>query len=120
LSALGKPSAVEAALSLRKQAEDLLRDAKQEALDKALKAIADLNDLGFMFQLLEGDEPYTANRGRYHYRVVDINKSQPSIGLTEAIKLAQRLSQEHPGRELIVEKVERVWPNMPVSGKGGG
>jgi hypothetical protein len=40
--------------ALDEQRAQLLEDAKKEALDKADKAIADLNALGFNFRLVEG------------------------------------------------------------------
>jgi hypothetical protein len=40
----------------------LLEDAKKEALDAAHKAIADLNELGFDFRLVEGPSTTKARR----------------------------------------------------------
>jgi hypothetical protein len=42
----------------------LLEDAKKEALEKAHKAIADLNELGFNYRLVEGSGTSTARRPR--------------------------------------------------------
>lgn len=52
-----KPSALEKVRSLRAQADKLMADAKAEAIEKAEKAVAELNELGFTYRLIEGEEP---------------------------------------------------------------
>ena len=47
-------SVLEQLRELDKQREQLLSGAKTEALRKAQKAVADLNELGFNYQLVEG------------------------------------------------------------------
>lgn len=54
-----------------------------------------------------------------NYRVVEAHSSpdNDAPGLTnleEAIKLAGKLKREHPAKEFVVEKVERVWPKSPA------
>ena len=48
--------------ALDEERAKLLEDAKTEALDKAHKAIADLNALGFDFRLVEGSSTSKARR----------------------------------------------------------
>jgi hypothetical protein len=48
--------------ALDEQRAKLLEDAKKEALDKAHKAIAELNALGLNYRLVEGSGPSTARR----------------------------------------------------------
>ena len=48
--------------ALDEQRAQLLDDAKKEALEKATKAIADLNELGFNYRLVEGPSTSTARR----------------------------------------------------------
>ena len=111
MNELEPPSALEKAISLRKQAEGLLRDAKEQAVERAQKAIADLKLLGFSYKLIEEEKAQSQQRSRHHYRVVDVNKSQACASLDTAMTLAKALTREQPGREFIVEKVERVWPH---------
>lgn len=47
-------SVLEQLKALDAQRAELLADAKQEALDKAEEAVADLNSLGFNYRLVEG------------------------------------------------------------------
>ena len=47
-------SVLEQLKALDAQRAELIEGAKQEALDKAEKAIADLNSLGFHYRLVEG------------------------------------------------------------------
>jgi hypothetical protein len=47
--------------ALDEERAKLLEDAKKEALDKAHKAIADLNELGFNYRLVEG---YSTSKAR--------------------------------------------------------
>jgi hypothetical protein len=48
--------------ALDAQRATLLDDAKKEALDKAEKAVAELNELGFHYTLTEGASPAKAPR----------------------------------------------------------
>jgi DNA repair exonuclease SbcCD ATPase subunit len=48
--------------ALDAQRAQLLEDAKKEALDKAEKAIAELNELGFNYRLVEGASTARAPR----------------------------------------------------------
>jgi hypothetical protein len=47
-------SVLEKLKDLDAQRTQLLEDAKKEALDKAEKAVAELNELGFNYRLVEG------------------------------------------------------------------
>jgi hypothetical protein len=55
-------SVLEKLKALDSQRAQLLEDAKKEALDAAHKAIADLNELGFNYRLVEGSGTSTARR----------------------------------------------------------
>jgi hypothetical protein len=48
--------------ALDEERAKLLEDAKKEALEAAHKAIADLNELGFDYRLVEGPSTSTARR----------------------------------------------------------
>ena len=48
------PSVLEKLKALDEQRTQLLDDAKKEALDNAEKAVAELNELGFHYSLVEG------------------------------------------------------------------
>ena len=50
--------------SLDEQRTKLLEEAKKEALEAAHKAIADLNELGFNYRLVEGPGTSTARKPR--------------------------------------------------------
>ena len=52
--------------ALDEQRAKLLEDAKKETLEKAAKAIADLNELGFDYRLVEGPTTSTARKPREH------------------------------------------------------
>ena len=57
-------SVLEKLKALDSQRAELLEGAKKEALDKAEKAIAELNELGFNYRLVEGAcESATQGRG---------------------------------------------------------
>jgi hypothetical protein len=47
-------SVLEKLKALDSQRAELLEGAKKEALDKAEKAVAELNELGFNYRLVEG------------------------------------------------------------------
>lgn len=51
-----KLTALEKVRSLRDQADKLMVEAKAEALEKAEKAVTELNDLGFSYKLSEGQQ----------------------------------------------------------------
>ena len=53
-------SVLEQLKKLDEQRSKLLADAKAEALEKAEKAVAELNELGFHFQLIEGSQAKAA------------------------------------------------------------
>jgi hypothetical protein len=55
-------SVLEKLKALDAQRAELLEDAKKEALDKAEKAVAELNELGFHYGLTEGASPSTTAR----------------------------------------------------------
>ena len=59
-------SVLEKIKALDEQRAKLLDDAKKEALEKATKAIADLNELGFDYRLVEGPTTSTARKPREH------------------------------------------------------
>ena len=50
-------TALEKIKALDEQRATLLEDAKKEALDKAEKAVAELNELGFHYSITEGASP---------------------------------------------------------------
>lgn len=56
MGASEKTSALEKVRALREEADKLMEEAKAEALEKAEKAIADLNSLGLTYRLSEGEE----------------------------------------------------------------
>lgn len=55
-------SVLEKLQALDAQRAKLLEDAKKEALDKAEKAVAELNELGFSYRLVEGASTARAPR----------------------------------------------------------
>ena len=55
-------SILEKLKALDTQRAQLLEGAKKEALDKAEKAVAELNELGFDYSLVEGASPAKAPR----------------------------------------------------------
>jgi hypothetical protein len=55
-------SVLEKLKALDAQRAQLLEGAKKEALEKAEKAVAELNDLGFDYSLVEGASPARAPR----------------------------------------------------------
>jgi len=68
--------------ALEEQKKKLLEDAKREAMEKAQSAIAELNELGFNYRLIEGGSASRASSGesRKGTRSVDPNKSCPICG----------------------------------------
>jgi hypothetical protein len=68
--------------ALDEQKNKLLEDAKREAMEKAQSAIAELNELGFNYRLIEGAPSSRASRGesRKGTRSVDPNKPCPICG----------------------------------------
>lgn len=57
-------TALERIRELEAERQKLLNEAKQEALQKAEDAIKTLNELGFNYQLIEGDKPKQTRRPR--------------------------------------------------------
>lgn len=57
-------SLVDQIMELEAQKQELMARAKQEALDQAQKAVADLNNLGFHYRLEEGDKTPTQRTER--------------------------------------------------------
>jgi hypothetical protein len=55
-------SVLEKLRALDEQRAKLLEDAKKEALDAAHKAVAELNELGFSYRLVEGANTSTARK----------------------------------------------------------
>src|SRR5271154_7128389 len=64
MSAPEKVSALEKVRQLREQADNLIAEAKAEALGKAEKAVAELIELGFTYRLVEGEEPQRRSSGK--------------------------------------------------------
>jgi hypothetical protein len=56
------PSVLDELKALDEKRAQLLDDAKKEALDKAEKAVAELNELGFNYRLVEGASTARAPR----------------------------------------------------------
>jgi hypothetical protein len=62
--------------ALDEERAKLLEDAKKEALEKATKAIADLNELGFDYRLVEGPTTSTARRPPREHSETEAPKRQ--------------------------------------------
>lgn len=56
-------SIIDQIMELEAKKQTLMAQAKSEALKAAEKAIADLNNLGFSYRLVEGSAPRTASTG---------------------------------------------------------
>jgi|SRR5271166_3308105 len=69
-------SVLEKIKALDEERAKLLEDAKKEALEAAHKAIADLNELGFNYRLVEGPSTSTARGSRKEHSKTEAVKRQ--------------------------------------------
>lgn len=69
---------------LEEQKRKLLAEAKKEALDTARKALAELNQLGFNYKLVQGDAPNVSGTRRSGIRNDVLDYIQKNNGVDRA------------------------------------
>lgn len=102
-------------MELEAQKQKLLEEAKQDALKRAEKAVKELNDLGFHYQLVEGStgtkQPTTNRRRGISDEVLQLVKSAPS-GLSRADVL-DKLNAETPAEK---QSISNALANLKKKG----
>ncbi len=75
------PSALEQLRALEEKKQELLKEAKAEALSNAKRAVSDLNSLGFSYKLVEDKEEPASRKKNIKRRVLETIESSRN-GLT--------------------------------------
>lgn len=109
-------SIFEQIMELEAKKQSLLDQAKREALTRAEKAVSELNDLGFHYELVERSTPTktqnTTRRAGVSEQVLEVVKSAPA-GLTRADVLTQ-LNAESSSEK---HSVSNALANLKKKGK---
>lgn len=100
-------SVIDQIMELEAQKQKLLDDAKKQLVKQAEKAVADLNNLGFNYRLIEGGtapkQNTTSTRGRrmgVAQQVLDVLKAAPT-GLPRAAVLEQMNADDDKAKQSI-------------------
>lgn len=107
---------------LEEKKQQLLKQAKQEALDAAKRAVADLNTLGFNYQLVEGNAPATGGTRRSGVRqevLAEIKKHPNGIARADLLE-AMNVKGDKKGEQSVSNALSALKKNNTISQSDSG
>ena len=121
-------SIIDQIMELEAQKQKLMSQAKDEALTAAEKAVADLNNLGFHYRLVEGSTPTrTAStstgttrtrRGGISETVLELIKSAPD-GLPSSAVQEQLGAHDQKAKQAIANALSNLKKKGMLTAEGG-